>query len=271
MINDWEKWILENFNLNLDKEPKIKDKIITNTPNKKKIKNINTWSILFFPHSEILISVEKNLKKSNVLYERYLSVEQMEINEISDTLNQIDKKLYKKILPSELIEYGKNTNKYLHFQHILLKNKALEQLISLKLKNGMKISFFERICKNLKEKNNFNSINSIVKGIRKFDENYENEKFEIQYDLENENKKNVIILPFENILSDIAISNNNPNFKDANYIFYNIIKSLINLQEDKEKIDEFYEHSLLREMVSILQIKSKIKKRKIKKGIKYFI
>ncbi|KRH93935.1 Ras1 guanine nucleotide exchange factor [Pseudoloma neurophilia] len=280
MLHNWEKWLFENFDL---PKIKIKDKIFQTEVKHRPdlVKKAITWDETVFPESNILLSIKNQFKDSSILYERYDTLNNLDVNEVADTLHQIDLKLYKKILPTELVEYGKNKNSMtdrkvkssLHFQHILTKNKALSRLTHTNLQSGMKIQFFERVCRKLKRKNNFNSIAAIINGIRVYDDTYsEADEFNFAFNSSKatENSDALILLPFETILSDIALSNQNPQSEEANMFFYGIIRFFIQLQDITPNVDDYLEHGLLKEMLSAIQTTKPSKHRKIKIGCSKF-
>lgn len=372
MIHKWEKWLISTYRLNtLDKNEKNKTRN-SKFENDKIVKIPNKWSINNFPQSKILAESE-DTRNENVLFKRYGTFEEMDIDEIADTLHNLDLKLYGRILPTELVKWGSENNKLnrfcqkqdtarenlknmsieqksnksmkkternynfsnteselsqdknnfqnnqkscrtiydqqlydleytykkemekvspqlqetekeikknieynidgssdlpLHFKHILIKNKAITKLTDIKIRNGIKKSFFERICEKLKLKGNYNSYLAMMNGINK---NNKSNNHNIRNILSDKNHK-LTILPFENILMDVAISNQQPHSQQASIFFYQIIKFFISLQEHGYHLDDYLEHSILREMVSLIDQKDeKIKRRKIIKGVRYFI
>lgn len=289
MLHKWEKWLRETFTWsNAVIETKKETKIL---PKKTKSQNKTIiWDEIMFPESEILLEIKGGKKANNVLYERYDTLDNLDVEEVANALHQIDLKLYSRILPTDLVEYGKKDpgssekiNKPnsleakpfpLHFKHILIKNKALKCLTTTKLQNGMKASFFERICQRLKQKRNYNSLQAISNGIKVFDETY-TELYSIDQQnkqLEEPGEENMLyILPLEAIMADIALSNQNPLSNEANMYFYGIIRVFIQLQDVTFNIDPYLEHSLLKEMLFAIQERKPVKDRRIKKGILRFI
>lgn len=298
MLHKWEKWLKKNYDS--DFTAKKPEKLAKNTKSLRRNKAVETfkksteWSDSLFPESNILIDIKMKNRDPAVLYERYSTMEILDVNEIVDTLHQIDLKLYRKVLPTELVKYGKKTEtKFIddkktheteskgskntlpkHFHHILLKNKALTRLTIFKLKNGMKISFFERICKKLHQKGNYNSLFAILNGIKTVDDTFTEfddlNLSETRLDHPKEIEK-LFILPFETILTDIAISNQDPLSEEANMFFYGIVKFFIQLQEKPEEMDDFLEHSIFKEMIATIHDEKELKGRKIKKGCVKFI
>lgn len=290
MLLKWEKWLREKFSWSNETIKKVKKCKCLPKKVKQHIKTIE-WDETIFPESEILLNIKKGKKDNSVLYERYDTLDNLDVEEIADTLHQIDLKLYSRVLPTELVEYGKKDMYFshkvnisdrakenvvfpLHFQHILIKNKALKRVTTKKLQNGMKSTFFDRICQKLRQKRNYNSLQAISNGIKAFDETYtEFDSLELQnkqLEQSGEEKK-LFILPFETIMDDIALSNQDPQSEEANMYFYGIIRFFIQLQDITPNIDEYLEHSLLKEMLTAINENKPVKYRTIKTGFAKFL
>lgn len=253
-----------------------------------------SWSREEFPLSLLLEKVINREENENVLYEKFPSIDDMSAGELAEALHSLDLRLYGKVMPTEIVEYGKvdkhrdgddessATNKsgghgnksgpgqpnkeQMHkrtdstrtisrnlmsdnLKDIVEKNKALTALTSIKISKGVKSSFFVRVCRYLKKRSNYNSIVSILNGLRTHKTSRSFNEFDIpkKYDP----STTFIIQPIENILADVAISNQETLSEGANMFFYGIVKFFIILQDKKYEVDVEMEHAVMREMVSV--------------------
>lgn len=256
-----------------------------------------SWSREEFPLSLLLEKVINREENENVLYGKFSSIDDMSAGELAKALHNLDLRLYGKVMPTEIVEYGKvdkhrdggdessatnksdghgdksgpdqlnkETKEQMHnrtdstqtissnfmsdnLKDIVEKNKALTALTSIKISKGVKSSFFVRVCRYLKKRSNYNSIVSILNGLRTHKTSRSFNEFDIpkKYDP----STTFIIQPIENILADVAISNQETLSEGANMFFYGIVKFFIMLQDKKYEVDVEMEHAIMREMVSV--------------------
>ncbi|ELQ76196.1 Ras1 guanine nucleotide exchange factor, partial [Trachipleistophora hominis] len=268
-------------------------KVVRNERSTTTASTCKCWRKNEFPLSLLLEKVESKEVNENVLYGKFTQIDEMNANEFGKVLHNLDLRLYRKIMPTEIVEYGKTSNQNNgndenmddgsvdgqqdvrdnknrtvegrgnetnsaetinnemseNLKNIIEKNRALTALTSIKISGGLKSSFFVRVCRYLKKRNNYNSIVAILNGLRTHKTNRSFREFNPpkKYDP----NTTFIILPIENILADVAISNQETMSEGANMFFYGIVKFFIMLQDKKCKVDVELEHAVMREMVGV--------------------
>ncbi|KAK1347362.1 RasGEF domain-containing protein [Hamiltosporidium tvaerminnensis] len=229
------------------------------------------WSTDILPLSRYQIILKKGVNESKwkLKMEKICqrTIMDFKSNSLAKILTIIDFEMVKSIQPSELLFYDgskESESKCPTLSQLKSKNNCLKNYISYEIsKNRNSIYKFLKISKKLLLLENYNSLNSILNGIRTHKLNSKEldsvskvfDKCKTYFQIRQLldicfQKKSFFIPPLEIILKDIEDSNRNKNSLIASKRFCKLIEFLILVQNQKfvKKINKKTEHFILNKM-----------------------
>lgn len=225
-----------------------RDVVRTNTDNDTGT-HILRWNSDDFPLSTLLERVNDGKLPENTLYKQFDSLTSMTAKEMGRALHSLDIRLYQRVLPTEIVEYGSTTCNGAtgSLADIIKKNKALTSLVGTLIAHGhCTTAFFLRVCQYLRHKRSHNSIVAILNGIRMHRT--------VTFALPEQDMSGKTVPPFERILADVALSNvavtdRLPQAEEACMLFSEVVHFFVRLQDVHNRVDVDSEHVVMREMV----------------------
>ncbi|KAM0677055.1 Ras guanine nucleotide exchange factor bud5 [Binucleata daphniae] len=223
----------------------------------------NVWSEKVIPHSRLLTKYLENKNKTKhkakIELSQMLKFKNCKPKVIAKELTNLDKILYVKIHPDELVEYNgsfDNIDKCQSIYNLQKKNDLLSNLVFEEIKRNYNIiKFFIKVCQKLESTQNYNSLIAILCGIKrhKLEQTYfdivskmydrSRNYFELRKAIEK--SQNTCVIPIDMMLKDVEESNTNRQSEIAAKRFCDMIEYLVKAQEQtKVKVKRIYEHFL---------------------------
>ncbi|KAF7684593.1 Ras guanine nucleotide exchange factor A [Astathelohania contejeani] len=223
------------------------------------------WDNKILPYSTYQIELENNPNskriKNRIEISTNINIYEVPAHKIAKAMTHLDLKMLKAIHPIEITDYDGSDEKCPNILLFANKNTALSNYISHEVrKDSKRLRYFFRVAKHLQKLENYNSLHSVIDGIRRHQLtdkqldvimaliNNTKEYFEMRNLLEIRiKKKEFFIPPLEIILKDVKDSNKNPESEIASLRFCELIEFFVFIQgkEFSGPLNKKYEHFLL--------------------------